>query len=309
MERLLADATKFSGVKYDINNLADVYDAIHVVQTELGITGTTAEEAAKTLSGSLAAMKGAFANFLGKMALGEDIVPSLEALAETVSTYLFGNFFPMVGNILKALPGAFVTFIQSAAPYFQDAAAGIITNLTEGLSTGFPELLERGKELVTNIANGILTALPTMIESAGNIISTFVGFLIEKLPEVLSTGKDLLLNLVNGIIQNLPAIVASAIKAVSNFIDIVIANLPGVVVAGVKLLAELVSGIISNLPELIAAAVILIAKFIGMILSKLPDILGMGVKILTSIVSGIGQVASSLYGMGAELMSGLMEKN
>ncbi len=106
MERLLADAQKLTGVKYDINNLSDVYNAIHAVQEELDITGTTAKEAAETFSGSLAAMKSSFSNVLGNLALGEDIKPHLKALAETTSTFLFGNFFPMVGNILSALPGA-----------------------------------------------------------------------------------------------------------------------------------------------------------------------------------------------------------
>src|SRR5699024_11010918 len=116
MERLLADATKLSGVKYDINNLSDVYEAIHVVQEELGVTGTTALEAEETLSGSLNAMQSAFKDVLGNLAIGEDIKPSLYALADTVSTFLFGNLFPMIGRILATLPGAVFTFIQAAAP-------------------------------------------------------------------------------------------------------------------------------------------------------------------------------------------------
>ena len=104
MERLLADAQKLTGVKYDINNLSDVYEAIHVIQGELGITGTTAKEAATTLQGSFASMKAAFTNLLGKLALGEDIQPSLEQLGQTVSTFLVGNLLPMIGNLLKGVP-------------------------------------------------------------------------------------------------------------------------------------------------------------------------------------------------------------
>ena len=103
MERLLADAQKLTGVKYDINNLSDVYEAIHVIQGELGITGTTAKEAATTLQGSFASMKAAFTNLLGKLALGEDIQPSLEQLGQTVSTFLIGNLLPMIGNLLKGV--------------------------------------------------------------------------------------------------------------------------------------------------------------------------------------------------------------
>ena len=103
MQRLLADAEKLTGVKYDINNLSDVYSAIHAIQENLDITGTTAKEAASTFSGSFESMKSAAQNVLGKLALGENILPSLHALLETTSIFLFNNFLPMVGNILSGL--------------------------------------------------------------------------------------------------------------------------------------------------------------------------------------------------------------
>ena len=103
MQRLLADAEKLTGVKYDINNLSDVYQAIHAIQENLDITGTTAKEAASTFTGSFQAMKAAAQNVLGKLALGENILPSLQALAETTSTFLLNNFFPMIGNIMSGL--------------------------------------------------------------------------------------------------------------------------------------------------------------------------------------------------------------
>lgn len=136
MERLLADAQKLTGVKYDINNLSDVYEAIHAVQEELDITGTTAKESAETFSGSLASMKAAFSNVLGKLALGQDIKPSLKALAETTSTFLLGNFVPMVVNIIKALPGAIATFFSNAAPLFLNAGKDFINNLMKGMDGG-----------------------------------------------------------------------------------------------------------------------------------------------------------------------------
>ena len=103
MQRLLADAEKLTGVKYDINNLSDVYSAIHAIQENLDITGTTAKEAASTFSGSFESMKAAAQNVLGKIAIGENVTPALEALLETTKTFLFGNFLPMVGNILSGL--------------------------------------------------------------------------------------------------------------------------------------------------------------------------------------------------------------
>ena len=122
MQRLLADAEKLTGVKYDINNLSDVYSAIHAIQENLDITGTTAREAATTFTGSFESMKAAAQNVLGKLALGEDILPSLHALLKTTSTFLFDNFLPMVGNIFSGL-GLVLTegISQIASQLFGDA--------------------------------------------------------------------------------------------------------------------------------------------------------------------------------------------
>ncbi|HBC90250.1 MAG TPA: phage tail protein, partial [Lactococcus sp.] len=114
MERLLADAEKLSGVKYDISSFAEVTQAIHVIQKEMGITGTTAQEAAQTFSGSFAAMAASAQNVFGGLATGFNLEPALKALVTTSSTFLFDNLIPMVGNVIKALPGAITTFSSEA---------------------------------------------------------------------------------------------------------------------------------------------------------------------------------------------------
>lgn len=131
MERLMADAEKLTGEHYTVGDFADTVKAIHAVQESLGITGTTAKEAATTLSGSLASMKAAFSDFLGKMAIGDDIKPSLNALAETASTFFFGNLLPMIGNIVKAIPGAVVTFIKAAIPQVKKGMQDLISSIAE----------------------------------------------------------------------------------------------------------------------------------------------------------------------------------
>ena len=155
MERLLADATKLTGVKYDINNLSDVYEAIHAVQQEIGITGTTALEAEQTISGSFNAMKGAFQNTLGALALGENIRPSLEGLAQSISTFLFDNLFPMIGTILSTLPTALGIFIQTMVPEIITMGGQLLTSLTNGVGQGFPEMLSKINELIQNMGTWI----------------------------------------------------------------------------------------------------------------------------------------------------------
>lgn len=139
LQRLIKDSAQMKDVQDELNlsvkegdlSFGNIINAISVMQKHLGITGTTAKEAAETFSGAFAAMKASLSNVLGKMALGQDIKPALNQLAETTSTFLFGNFIPMVGNILKALPGAFVTFIKAAIPYVQSAFKELLSSISD----------------------------------------------------------------------------------------------------------------------------------------------------------------------------------
>ena len=207
MERLLADAQKLTGVKYDINNLADVYEAIHVIQKELDITGTTAKEASTTLQGSFASMKASFLNLLGKLSLGQEIRPSLEALAKTTTTFLVGNFLPMVGNILKGLPtliiGAFsglaeqlkgilgekvVAKIQTYLKQVSGAVESFMNVLTGSMSKqeGIDLMKALGinegtADSIVSIADNIRTAFQNIWEAIKNvaaIVGEFVGDLL-----------------------------------------------------------------------------------------------------------------------------------
>lgn len=190
MQRLLTDAQKISGQKYDMSNLADVYNAIHVVQGELDITGTTAKEAASTFSGSFESMKASLSNVLGKLSLGQDIGPSLQALAETTSTFLFNNFIPMVGNILKALPGAITTFIADAAPSFMAGGQQLISGLTQGMAGG-PSAVTASlggiMSTVTQFGSTVKTALQSIFQSIGPVISSTLGTVFTQLPALFTT--------------------------------------------------------------------------------------------------------------------------
>lgn len=207
MQRLLADAQKLTGVKYDINNLSDVYEAIHVIQKELQITGTTAKEASTTLQGSFASMKAAFTNLLGKLSLGQDIKPSLQALATTTTTFLVGNFLPMVGNILKGLPtlviGAFSGLAEQLRGILGDEVVNKIQGYLEKVSGAVDSFIEvltgklskgQGIDLmkslgidegtantIVTIADNIRTAFQNIweaIKNVGAIVGEFVGDLL-----------------------------------------------------------------------------------------------------------------------------------
>ncbi|CWH13051.1 PblA [Streptococcus pneumoniae] len=161
MQRLLADAEKLTGVKYDINNLSDVYSAIHTIQENLDITGTTAREAATTFTGSFESMKSAAQNVLGKLSLGEDIQPALQALMETTSTFLFGNLIPMIGNILKQIPILILGGIKGVfSGIFGEGLGSIMGSIVTALGSAF--LAFKAFSTVSVLLSGIPAVLTTI---------------------------------------------------------------------------------------------------------------------------------------------------
>ena len=153
MERLLADASKLSGVEYNIDNLGDVYDAIHVIQEDLGLTGVAAQEASETFSGSFESMKANAMNLLADLSLGNNIGPSLHALANSVKTFLINNLLPMIGNILKQLP----TFLAMLPEFIADM---------------IPDLVTAGGDMIDGLIDGIIAGIPTFIAGLGTLASS-----------------------------------------------------------------------------------------------------------------------------------------
>lgn len=161
MQRLLSDAEKLTGVKYDMNNLSDVYSAIHAIQENLDITGTTAREAATTFTGSFESMKAAAQNVLGKLSLGEDIQPALQALMETTSTFLFGNLIPMIGNILKQIPNLILGGIKGIfSGIFGEGLGSIMGGIVTALGSAF--LAFKAFSAVSGLLSGIPAVLTTI---------------------------------------------------------------------------------------------------------------------------------------------------
>lgn len=196
MQRLLKDAQAISGVEYDISSYADIVDAIHVVQTEMGITGTTALEASETFSGSLASMKAAAKDLLGNLSLGASIGPSLNALLETAQTFLVGNLLPMVGNILTELPGLAVSLIAGAGNLFLQLAAelpGLVSDILENirglLVTGLEAIgLDGAAEMLAGFSNPLNGfSLQDLLDKFGEA----AAFLSETFSPVLDAIDDL----------------------------------------------------------------------------------------------------------------------
>lgn len=185
MERLLKDAEKISGVKYDLNNLGDVYDAIHVIQGDLELTGVAAQEASETFSGSFAAMKASASNFFGSLALGEDIQPALTNLITSANTFFFNNLIPMIGTIAKGIPTVISGVVAQAVPMLVNKFVSAITSIGSKISsladnltadkvkawatTTGVSLLRKGAELVGKLATALINNLPKIVGAIGRI--------------------------------------------------------------------------------------------------------------------------------------------
>ena len=157
MERLLADASKLSGVEYNIDNLGDVYEAIHVIQEDLSLTGVAAEEAATTFSGSFGAMQASAKNLLADLAIGKQIGPDLQALGSSVKTFVVGNLLPMVGNIASQIPT-------------------ILANIPSFIGDMIPDIISVGAEIVANLAQSIIENIPVFVAGVGSMFGKIWDF-------------------------------------------------------------------------------------------------------------------------------------
>ena len=266
MQRLLTDAEKISGVHYDLGNLADMYSAIHVIQREMDITGTTAREAATTLTGSFAAMKAAAQNVLGNWSTGADLTAPLQALTDTARTYLVGNLLPMIGNVLQGIP---------------QVIYGLV-----------PEVVQTGTELLGSLAQGFTQGIPDFLANALPQLLSFTENLRENAGEFVNAGLDMITQLANGLIAGLPDLIAYVPDIIINICGIINDNLPKLLAEGVSLVVQLGVGIVKAVPDLLANW----KKILQAVLSVISAVnwLNIGKNILAGVASGVRSMGSSM---------------
>ena len=280
MERLLADAEKFSGVKYDIKNLNDVYEAIHVVQKEMGITGTTAKEASQTISGSVSAMKSAWQNLLtGLAGDGENLDVLIENLVDTVMTSL-DNILPKIDSFATNIPS-------------------ILNKIIDSINNNLPQLLSVGVSIIQKLADGIKQNLPQIMQVATQILMTITNQLIQMLPELIEMGLEIIVELAKGIAEALPELIPTIVDVMLQIVDTLIDNIDMLVDCALQLIIALAEGLIEALPELIEKAPTIIAKLVKAILENLPKLLQAGIQLIEKLWEGAVQVwGTILNGIG-----------
>lgn len=322
MERLLADAEKISGIKYDISSYADIVDAIHVVQTEMGITGTTAEEAASTIQGSFGMMKSAWQNLVTGMAdpdqdlgvlvgnftdsvviAGNNLIPRIQELLPRIveaTTSLIGTVSEqlpaILGTVLPSLvEGAtnLVTGLMAALPsvlsVLADVAPTVINTLVPALIELLPQITQTGIDVIVSLAQGIADALPQLIPAATDAIIEIVEVLTspENLGNLIDAALAIILALVDGLVDATPKLIAAVPNVISNLVTAIIANMPKILEAGVEITMALADGLIKALPELIGAIPNLILGIVQGIIDNLPEIIMAGPKIIAALATGL----------------------
>lgn len=295
-DTMVATAENVNSIGFD-----KMIEAIHVVQTEMGITGTTALEAETTITGSLNALQASFSNVLANLALGRDLGPSLNALATTLTTFLTGNLLPALWNILSALPGALVTFLTSLGPQLAAGLQGLVSQITTGMTTSLPQMMQGGATMVQGIVQGITATLPSLLQSGAQMVVSAIQGFSQQYPALLDSGVQAVQSIVSGIVQMLPSVLQSAVEVVSAFLDMIVQNLPEVLSAGADILQSVVEGIGQSLPYIWQAAVELLQNFLTTIVQNLPEIIAAGFDLIVSLIEGIGNAIPNLITSAGEI--------
>lgn len=318
MQRLLEDAEKLSGQKFDLSSYADIVDAIHVVQTEMGITGTTAKEAATTIQGSVSMTKAAWQNLVVGIAddtqdfdvlvnnfvesvttAGNNILPRVEIALKGVGT-LVEKLAPIIA---KTVPN----IVSTTLPSMIKAGTSMIRALLDGLLKAVPELIPCFKDIINQLIEVIVDNLPLIIEAAVTIAGAIVSGLVEALPDILTAGIQLIQSLAQGLTNGIPNILSTAIDIVSKLAMTFYKNEPQIIQTGLQLLLGLVKGILQAVPQLLSVLPDIINQAVESLLSEIPMIIECGIELLTSLVDALPQIIQSIVAVLPQIINGIIE--
>lgn len=315
MQRLLEDAEKLSGIEYDISSYADIVDAIHVVQTEMGITGTTAAEAASTIQGSVSAAKSAWENLVAGIGnenadldtlignfvdsvgtAGENIIPRVEQILVGMGAAV-QKLAPMIGEQLPPL-------IQAVLPSLLSAGGELLGGLANGIVTAAPALIETGVPMIASLISGLSAALPSIGSSAVEIITTLANGVSEQLPVLVPTAISAILQLADTLTDpdNLSNIVDSALQLITSLADGIINALPTLIEKAPEIIANLVSAIVENAPKLGQAALELVVKLAFGIIENLPKIGEAALEIINTLIDEVGAQWENVKNIGMDII-------
>lgn len=315
MQRLLKDAEKLSGQKFNLSSYADIVEAIHVVQTEMGITGTTAAEAASTIQGSLGAMKSAWSNLVTALVAGDnldDVINSFVQSASTAAQNILPALEQALGGIgqLAAQLGPIIAeqapaIIDQALPALLDAGMLLLDGLMEGILAALPALTEGAVQIVLALSKFLLDNLPELVNAALQIVIAFGNGIADALPELIPVAVDAILQIVDALIDNVDQLIDSAIAIVLALADGLIEALPKLIEKAPEIVQKLVSAIVENAPKLLGAAWELVSKLFTGIVDNLPEIGKAAAEIIGTLKDGVLDLGEKIWNVGRDIVAGV----
>lgn len=280
MQRLLADAEKFSGIKYDISSYADIVDAIHVVQTEMGITGTTAKEASTTIQGSANAMKSAWSNLITGMSNENlDLDKLVQNVIDSVNTFA-DNLLPRLQVMLPRFAEGMTQLVNGLVPYVGPAMELLLPSLVQGIGS---------------LVSGIVQALPAAVEAISAVVPMLVEQIAILLPQIVDAGIGIIVALAEGIGENLPALVPAAVDAIITVADGLLDHIDTLILAAGKLTVGMAQGLVEALPRLVVRLPEIIAAIVKGLLEGMSAIGNVGTQLVQGLFNGIKNATQWLY--------------
>lgn len=295
MQRLLEDAEKISGIEYDISSYGDIVDAIHVVQTEMGITGTTAKEASTTISGSVSSMKSAWQNLVtgisDENANLEQLVGNFVDSAITAA----GNIAPRIEQVLSGIG----MLGEKIAPVIADGISAAVEKA--------PEFLTAGANMLVSLGNALMEQSDLLIQNAFDLVLVLADGLIQGVGGLADSAMELINKLADWIEEYSGVIAEKAVTLITTLANAIIKNLPGLIVAAVRIIGSLATGLIENLPTLLKQVPTIIAELVNGFVEGLPDIIDVGKQIIEGLWEGITSMASWIEDKVSDFVGGIVD--
>lgn len=310
MQRLLADAEKISGFKYDISSYSDIVDAIHIVQTEMGITGTTQLEAEKTISGSINTLKGAWANFV--TGLGDSNADISKLTQNVVDSFVnvFNNVKPILENIVAALPSVIQSLngaMIDLAPTLLDSVVTLFNSILTGIIDLLPQLMPVVINAVLMVVGCIIDNIPAFVDALIQIVVALIQGISDNLPQILNAVIQAVIEVTLALLDNLPLILETCLELALSAIDAIIQAIPQIVAALPRVIEAIITFLVNNIPMLVETGIKLFVSIVKELPTIIKSIVAAIPKIITAIVKGIASGVSQMAEAGKNLCKGLWQ--
>ena len=317
MQELLNQAKELSGIEYDISSYSDIVQAIHVIQEQMGVAGTTQKEAADTISGSLAMTKSAWDNLITGIARDDVNLDALINNLVTSATTAFENIEPVVERAVLGI----ASFIDKIVPILMDKLPGIITtvlpqllevgarvvaSIGQGIVTNLPSLLNMGLEVMLKLADGITKALPTLTPTLVSVVLDIIQILTDNAPQLVEAALAILTALNEGLIASLPILIEKAPEIVQSLLDALLQSAPMLLQAGLESIMAIITGITNNLPQILTAAGQIIQTLATGIIGALGFIVSAAAQVVDTITKPIQELVKSAITWGRDLIQGFI---